>query len=144
MISSHESPKTSTGDPTPCLLSYIIPTPPSVSSLTRMFSPVSASLYSYAPVLYLLSYHPSPIYTLCYYSSSRGGLSVGRLFRGLRFSLYFWCACFVMILIRAATMLVFPPPNLRALVLPQHSLCYNPLGSSPPGPQLKLDVTLFE
>ena len=59
--------KTLTGDPSPCLLPYIIPTPPSVSSLTRTFSPVPTSLYSYAPVPYLLSYHPSPIYTLYYY-----------------------------------------------------------------------------
>ena len=35
------------------------------------------------------------------------------------------------ILIRTATMLVFPPPNLRALVLPQHSLSHNLLGRSP-------------
>ena len=39
--------KTSTGDPSPCLLPYIIPTLPSVSSFTIMFSRVSTSLYSY-------------------------------------------------------------------------------------------------
>ena len=58
---------TSTGDPSPCLLPYIIPTHTPVSPLTRMFSPVSTSLYSYVSVPYLISYHLSPIYALYYY-----------------------------------------------------------------------------
>ena len=65
--------KTLTGDPSPCLLPYITLTHPSVPSLAGTFSPVSTSLCSYAPVTYPLSFHPSPIYTLCCYSSFRGG-----------------------------------------------------------------------